>query len=95
MNTLGTKRPTVTINDLRKRFGEIERSLPYIDHVTITKNGKPFARISPLSSKRNTQHSAADRFSKYFGIWKDTDMDSDKFWKDILARKSRKKTVKW
>ena len=37
---------TVSINDLRRNFGEIEKSLPFVSHFTITKKGKPFAILS-------------------------------------------------
>lgn len=78
----------VAISDLRKKFGEIEAMLPYIEYLTITKKGKPFATLSAtLEVKKSIIKNLA-------GSLKNTDMDNDGLWKEILKRKSRKKPIR-
>ena len=78
---------TVSINDLRRKFGEIEKELPFVNHFIITKKGKPFAILSADPSvKREMLKSMA-------GALKGTELDNDDLWKDILKRKSRKKAI--
>ena len=36
----------ISINDLRRRFGEVEKELPHVNRFVITKKGKPFAILS-------------------------------------------------
>lgn len=78
----------VAISDLRKKFGEIEAMLPYIEYITITKKGKPFATLSATSEVKKAI------IKKFAGSLKNTNMDDDKIWKEVLKRKSRKKPVK-
>lgn len=78
---------TIPINDLRRVFGEIEANLPYIDGYILTKNGKPFATLSAtLDVKR-------DILKETLGSFKNTDLDSDEIWSDVLKKKSRKKKI--
>lgn len=78
----------VAISDLRKKFGEIEAMLPYIEYITITKKGKPFATLSATSEVKKSV------LKKFAGSFKSTDMDDDKIWKEVLKRKSRKKPIR-
>ncbi|MDO8610224.1 MAG: hypothetical protein Q7R95_06755 [bacterium] len=78
----------IAISDLRKKFGEIEAILPYIEYVTITKKGKPFATLSATNEVKKSI------IKKFAGSLKNTDMDDDKIWKKVLKRKSRKISVK-
>lgn len=82
MNTI------VAISDLRKKFGEIEAMLPYIEYITITKKGKPFATLSATSEVKKSV------IKKFAGSLIGTDMDNDEIWKEVLKRKSRKKPVR-
>jgi len=77
----------VAISDLRRRFGRIERALPFVDRFILTKKGRPFAVLSAtLSVKRNLMEKTA-------GALKGTKWDSDNFWKSVLKRKSRKEDI--
>ena len=78
----------IAINDLRRRFGEIEKSLPYVDHYTITKKGVPFAVLSatPMVKRKLME--------KMAGAFKNTELAKDSIWKEVLKRKSRKKHIK-
>jgi len=80
---------TIAISDLRRRFGEVEKELPHVNRFIITKKGKPFAILSadPAVKRKLLLEMA--------GIWKNTDLDNDKLWKEVLKRKSRRKTIKW
>lgn len=87
MTSLNTNYKTIAISDLRRKFGEVEKELPFINRFIITKKGKPFAILSADSSvKKNLLKEMA-------GIWKGTDLDNDKLWKDVLKRKSRKRSI--
>ena len=78
MNTI------IPITELRRRFGEIEAALPYVESIILTKKGKPIATItSTLEAKKNV-------IKKYAGSLKKAKID----WKEVLKRKSRKKPVK-
>lgn len=78
----------IPISDLRRRFGEIENLLPYIDYFILTKKGRPFATLSAtVEIKRAVIKKLAGSFGK-------SDLDSDKIWEEVLKRKSRKEIVK-
>lgn len=82
--TLNSSERVVSINDLRRSFGEIESALPFVDHFILTKNGKPFAILSatPLIKKEEMKKTA--------GAFRGTKLARDVFWKDVLKKKSRK-----
>ena len=88
MNLSNTDK-TIAISDLRRKFGEVERELPYVNRFIITKKGKPFAILSadPAIKRKH--------LLEMVGIWKNTDLDDDKLWKEVIKRKSRKKIIKW
>lgn len=78
---------TVSINDLRRNFGEIEKVLPFVPYFVITKKGKPFAILSAtLGSKKELMKKTA-------GAFKRTDLDNDSIWKEVLQKKSRKEVI--
>lgn len=79
---------TIAISDLRRKFGEIEKALPYVDHFVLTKKGKPLALLKavPLIKK--------ELMKKTAGAFKGTNLDSDELWKEVLKRKSRGKDIR-
>lgn len=79
---------TVSINDLRRNFGEIEKALPFVNHFLVTKKGKPFAILSATPSIKK------DLMKKTAGAFKDTRLDDDALWKEVLKKKSRKNDIK-
>lgn len=81
MNTI------IPISDLRRKFGEIEALLPYVENFTITKKGKPFATITATDDIKRSI------IKKYAGAFKNTDLDSDSIWKEVLIKKSRNKQI--
>ena len=85
MNTINDN--TIAISDLRRRFGEIEQALPFVDHFILTKKGKPFAILSatPMVKKEEMKKTA--------GSFKGTKVATDVFWKDVLKKKSRKADI--
>ena len=89
MKLLSNTDKIIAINDLRRKFGEIEKELPYVNRFIITKKGKPFAILSADPAIKRK------RLLEMAGIWKNTDLDDDKLWKDVLKRKSRRKIIKW
>lgn len=78
---------TIPISALRKRFGEIEAMLPYVESITITKKGKPFALLMATDDIKRSI------IKKTAGVFKNTDLDDDSIWEKILKKKSRKKAV--
>lgn len=78
---------TIAISDLRRKFGEIEEALPFVDHFILTKKGRPFAILSatPMAKK--------EAMKKTAGVFKGTKLATDTFWKDVLKRKSRKENI--
>lgn len=78
---------TIAINDLRKRFGEIEEALPYVDHFVLTKKGVPFAILSATPQvKRKLMKKTA-------GALKGTALENNTTWKEVIKRKSRKEAI--
>ena len=79
---------TIPISDLRRKFGDIESALPYVDYFILTKKGKPFAILSAtLETKKAV-------IKKFAGAFKHSGLDDDNFWKKVLKRTSRKTSVK-
>lgn len=79
---------TISISEMRKRFGDVEKMLPYVDYITITKKGKPLAIISSAPEIKKSV------IKKFAGSLKYTDLDDDKIWKKALKKKSRKKSIR-
>ena len=77
----------IPINELRKRFGEIEKKLPTTDFFILTKKGKPFAILSAHQDVKR------ELMQRSFGGLKGTDLDNDEIWKEILKKKSRKSRI--
>lgn len=84
---LNNNEKTIAINDLRRRFGEIEEALPFVDHFILTKKGRPFAILSATPSVKKEQ------MKKTAGAFKGTSLASDVFWKNVLKKKSRKENI--
>ena len=87
MRGLSVSEHTISINDLRRKFGEIERALPLVDHFIITKKGKPFAILSATASAKR------ELMKKTAGALKGTKLDNDRVWEDVLKKKSRKDVI--
>ena len=77
----------IPISELRKRFGEIEKSLPYVDYFTITKKGRPIATLTAAAGIKKSV------LSNLAGAFKGSDLDKDKLWKSVLKKKSRKRKI--
>ena len=79
---------TIPISDLRRRFGEIEALLPHVEHITITKKGKPFALLTATDEIKKSI------IAKCAGVFKDTDLDDNLLWEEVLKKKSRNKQLR-
>lgn len=82
MNTI------IPISDLRRKFGEIEALLPYVENFTITKKGRPFATLTATDDVKKSI------IKKFAGAFKNTDLDKNSIWSEVLKKKSRKKSIK-
>jgi hypothetical protein len=78
----------ISINDLRRKFGEVERTLPFVSHFVVTKKGKPFAILSA------TPESKKELMKRTAGSFKGTGLDNELIWKDVSIKKSRQQPVK-
>ena len=87
MNISNIADNTIAINDLRRKFGEIEEALPFVDHFILTKKGRPFAILSA------TPYVKKEQMKKTAGAFKGTKLATDSFWKDVLKKKSRKENI--
>lgn len=87
ITSLNNNEKTIAINDLRRKFGEIEEALPFVDHFILTKKGRPFAILSatPMAKKEAMRKTA--------GAFKGTKLANDAFWKDVLKKRSRKENI--
>lgn len=87
MKIVSISEKTISINDLRRNFGEIERALPFTDHFVITKKGKPFALLSATPGVKK------ELMKKTAGALKGTSIDRDDIWKETSKKKSRKEDI--
>ncbi len=78
---------TISINDLRRNFGEIEKMLPLVSFLIVTKKGKPFAVLSATPSLKK------EFMKKTAGALKGTELDDDTLWQEALIKKSRKEDI--
>lgn len=77
----------IPISQLRKKFGDIELALPYVDYFVLTKKGKPFATLTATAEvKRNV-------IKRLAGSLRNTDLDNDTTWKEVFKKKSRLKSI--
>lgn len=77
----------IPITELRRKFGEVTASLPEIDSLILTKKGRPFAVL------KATKEAKMEILKRSAGAWKGTALDSDKVWKKVFKRKSRKTKI--
>lgn len=90
INTTALAKRIYPISYARRRFGELEKVLLDFDFVILTKNGEPFAELKKIEKRGS---STAERLKKHAGALKGTVFDNDKIVKEILTRKSRKKSI--
>lgn len=84
MKVLSVSENTISINDLRRNFGEIEKTLPFVDHFIVTKKGRPFAMLSATPTVKK------ELMKKTAGAFRGTELDRDHVWTEVLKKKSRK-----
>lgn len=80
---------TIPISEMRKRFGDVEKMLPYVDYITITKKGEPLAIISSAPEIKKSL------IKKFAGSLKNTDLDDDKIWKKALKKNQEKNQLEY
>ena len=78
----------ITVTDFIRRFGDYADLLPTIDKIILTRDGRPFATVKAAAETKN------EKLLALSGIWKNTKLDSDSFWKEILVRKNRQVQIK-
>lgn len=78
----------ISVTDFIRRFGDYADLLPTIDKIILTRDGRPFATVKAAAETKN------EKLLALSGIWKNTKLDSDSFWKEILVRKNRQVQIK-
>ena len=59
---------TATVRDLRNNFASLAKRLEWGEEITITRNGRVFAKLSPASEKKtkaDLRAAWAERLKKY------------------------------
>lgn len=82
MNTI------ISVTDFIRNFGDYTKILPEVEKLVLTRDGRPFAEVKIVPEEKNK------KLLTFFGLWKGTDLDDDKLWKNVLIRKNRKKPIK-
>ena len=75
----------IPITDFRRNFGENTDDILSVESYILTKGGRPFAVVKAAPELRR------ENLKMAIGAWKNTDLDNDDLWKDVLKRNSRKK----
>ncbi len=75
----------IPITDFRRNFGENTDYILSVESYILTKGGRPFAVVKAAPELRR------ENLKMAMGAWKNTDLDNDDLWKDVLKRNSRKK----
>ena len=83
--TVGVKK-TISIDDLRRNFGEIKKELPSVTFI-LTDRGR---EIATLKASREIKQAMRQSTA---GSFKGTELDNDALWKDVLKRHSRKSSI--
>lgn len=77
----------ISVTELRRNFGKITSRLAEVDPIILTKGGEPFAILKAAPREKRKI------LSKAAGSWKGTSLDSDKLWREVAKRKSRKRAI--
>lgn len=75
----------IPITDFRRNFGENTDDILSVESYILTKGGRPFAVVKAAPELRR------ENLKMAMGVWKNTELDNDDLWKDVLKRNSRKK----
>lgn len=78
----------ISVTNFIRSFGDYADLLPTIDKIILTRDGRPFATVKATAETKN------EKLLAMSGIWKNTKLDNDLLWKEILTRKNRKGPIK-
>jgi len=78
----------IPVTDFIRKFGDYAAILPRVDKIILTREGRPFATVKAVPEEKNNE------LLGFSGIWKGSELDSDKLWQSVLTRKNRKTPVK-
>lgn len=74
----------IPVTDFIRQFGDWAEMLPRIDKIILTREGRPFATVKAAAQAKN------EKLLALAGIWKNTGLDNDSLWKNVLTRKNRR-----
>lgn len=77
---------TISVDDLRRNFGEVKKKLPFVDFI-ITDRGNPVGvlKATPEMKKQLMKQVA--------GALKGAELDSDTLWQEVGKKSSRKEDI--
>lgn len=78
----------IPVSDFIRKFGDYAEMLPMVDKIILTRDGRPFATVKATPEEKNRE------LLNFFGLWKGTKLDSDKFWSKVLTRKNRRQQTR-
>jgi prevent-host-death family protein len=72
---------TATVRDLRNNFGSVAKWIEHGEEITITRNGKTFATLSPAKPEKPRKVDWAARFAKRPPLGRQlSEKETEKFW---------------
>ena len=75
---------TATVRDLRNNFASLAKSIEHGEQITITRNGKNFATLSPTFPEKRPKVDWAARFAKRPPLGKGISKEeTEKLWSDL------------
>lgn len=84
----------ISATQLKNNIADVLDEVRFKGTVTIVeRHGKPVAKIVPIDVDRSDSARLKANLMKLAGAWKGTELDNDDLWKDVLKRKSRRKSI--
>ena len=75
---------TATVRDLRNKFADVARWIEHGEQVSITRNGKSFATLSPVAPEQPRKVDWAARLKKFPPAGKGMSKEAtEKLWSDM------------
>ena len=75
---------TATVRDLRNKFADVARWIEHGEQVSITRNGKSFATLSPAAPEQPRKVDWAARLKKFPPLGKGMSKEAtEKLWSDL------------
>ena len=75
---------TATVRDLRNNFASLAKWIEHGEQITITRNGKTFATLSPAQPEKRRKIDWAARMKRYTPVGRGMSREAtEKLWSDL------------